>query len=202
MVAESAPLYAVGIGCSQNWFDQASDLFAGVKPATESAERNSELTRALCDAALEALASILCGADGRLHRRQSGIVELMEAPGSGFLSFACSFEDSSAEIQIVGWPAWVASFGYSPSQINRKSEPLVPVANALGSESVLVSAIVGEAELPIGEFARLAVGDVLVVERLLEEPLAVQIDGGDVFAGGHLCAVDGMKAIELLPSNT
>jgi len=76
---------------------------------------------------------------------------------------------------------------------------LVSSANALGSESVLISAIVGEAELPIGEFAMLCVGDVLVVDHLLEKPLAVRVDGGDVFAGGHLCTSGGQKAIELVP---
>ena len=202
VVVETGPLHAVGVGCSRAWFDEAANIFAGAGADASAVERPSDFTHALCDAALEELALLLCGPNGRVRRHPPGIQESMEARGSGFLGFGCQFEESTAEIQIIGWPEWVAALRDSSGHRGSASMPVTPVENALGSESVLVSAIIGEAELPISEFARLAIGDVLVVDRRLQEPLTVHVEGGEVFAGGHLCAAQGSRAIELLPAST
>lgn len=197
--AESAPLYAVSVGCSQAWFDQAPNLIGGTRPAPHTVERaaSSGLVGVVCRAALEALALLLCGDGSHTQRTDAIPIDAMTSPGSGFVEFACQFGNTDAQIHFVGWPAWVVEARKSTTDSNRVKPPLVPIVDTLGRESVVVRAIVGDAQLPLGDLAGLAVGDVLVVDRRLGAPLDVRVDGAETFAAGHLCASGGRRAVEL-----
>lgn len=199
IVAQAGPLHAVGIGFMQAWIDSAPGLFAGPNVRDTKGGSETDIVRQICESALESLATILCdNPDSRLIAAENGPAESVAESGSGFIAFECRFE-GGGEIQIVGWPEWVSSLRGANASNGQKLLPLVSPLRALDCESVRIDAIVGEAELPLGEFAGLAVGDVLVLECLLDQPLSVRIDGGDIFAGGHLCAASGKKAVELLP---
>lgn len=194
--AQSTPLNAISIGWTKNWVDQAKMNLAGHAADVDGSSSSSVLQLAIVDASMEDLARCLCGSTNVVSRPDDGPAEQVAAAGSGFLAFSCQMEGKEC-FQIVAWPDWVASFRSKPSQ-RRQQPQLVPAVEALGSESVLVRAIIGEAELSIGDFATLAIGDVVIIDRRIKEPIPVSVDSGDVFAGGHLCTSSGRRAIELV----
>jgi hypothetical protein len=197
--ARSAPWRAVSIGLNEGWWEQAGTYFAGCPASLEGKSDSSGVGRAVTEMALEDLALLLGGPSASISRPDAGPSERMSTTGSGFLAFSCQIEGKEC-FQLVAWPDWIAAFR-GKSSPNRQKTPLVHAALALGSEQVHVEAIVGDAELPIAEFATLAVGDVIIVDQRIEQPIAIRIEGGKIFAGGHLCASKGRKAVELVAAD-
>jgi hypothetical protein len=186
---------SVGIGWKRPWLTRAGLHFVG-SAAEQEKDGNSFIGQAMAEAALTDLALRLCGVEALIRKEDPSVASQAVVRGAGFLVFGCQFEGIEC-FQIVGWPEWVASFRGKPT--NRKpGKRLMLPADALGSEQVRIRALVGEAELPIADFASLAVGDVIVIDRLVGEAITVQVAGGDAFAGGHLCASGGSKAVELV----
>ena len=73
---------------------------------------------------------------------------------------------------------------------------LLPVRNALMSEKVVVEVCAGEAQLMLPELATLTVGDVIALDRRLDEPAVVTLQGGG-FCAGYLGLRGDRKAIQL-----
>jgi hypothetical protein len=194
--ARSAPWHAVSIGLNEGWWERAGTYFAKCPASFEGKFDSSGVGRAVTETALEDLALLLGGPSASISRPDGGPSERMSATGSGFLAFSCQIGGKEC-FQLVVWPDWIAAFRGKPSP-NRRQTPLVPTALALGSESVHVEAIVGDTELPIGEFATLVVGDVIIFDQRIDQPIAIRVRGGEIFAGGHLCASKGKKAVELV----
>ena len=76
-------------------------------------------------------------------------------------------------------------------------EPLAQRLGALPSAPVALDAVVGCADLELGELARLAAGDVIVLDRRLDEPLALQL-GAQPVARIHLGTAAGGKAVQVV----
>jgi len=55
--------------------------------------------------------------------------------------------------------------------------PLQPISAGLGSQLLTVSALLGRCDLTLSELADLAIGDVLVLDRQLADPLSLVVDG-------------------------
>lgn len=66
------------------------------------------------------------------------------------------------------------------------SRPLVPIRRAIADTNVSLSAIVGSAEIALPDLRRLAPGDVIVLNRPLDQPLDLVADvgGGRVACAG------------------
>jgi Type III flagellar switch regulator (C-ring) FliN C-term len=203
MVSEFNSKPGIGVGYSRPWLDNMARIYAGIESAdiNTSPDEPSEIVLSLCKATLEALALHIAGEGSRVTRSEFVAPDLMRAPGSGFLAYECRFIHSASTIQIVGWPEWVGLHRGPAPHTGKRPLPLASLTSALERETVRVNAIIGKADLALGELTDLAIGDVLVVDRLIDEALSVEVDGGDIFAGGHLCAVGGKKAIELLSLN-
>jgi flagellar motor switch/type III secretory pathway protein FliN len=70
--------------------------------------------------------------------------------------------------------------------------------DAIGSNTVAVRAVVGEASMPVSELAELALDDVLILDQPLTEPVAlIAPDSGFVFATGNLGRAGARRAIKL-----
>jgi flagellar motor switch protein FliM len=65
---------------------------------------------------------------------------------------------------------------------------------------VELQAVVGEAELELGELARLAPGDVIVLGRRLDEPLALQL-GAEPVAQVQLGTMGEGRAVQVVQSH-
>lgn len=75
-------------------------------------------------------------------------------------------------------------------------EALRPLTQAMGSANIVVEAVVGRVELTLTELNDLAVGDVLVLDRALDEPIEVAAaDTRRIFARAMLTEVDDGVAL-------
>ena len=79
--------------------------------------------------------------------------------------------------------------------------PLTPSATvaAFASAQTSVEAVVGRAELSLGDVAHLQPGDVLLLDTRLPDPLSLSIAGGPVALPIALGTRDGARAVQLLP---
>lgn len=93
-----------------------------------------------------------------------------------------------------------AAIGYvkaSMPRISSKNAPLPPLAGALAAVAIPVEAEIGRAELSLAELNELAVGDVLVLDRRLEQAVdLVGVRSGRIFAQAALTKVeDGLALV-------
>ena len=68
---------------------------------------------------------------------------------------------------------------------------------AIAQEVVDVEAVLGDGEVSVAELARLAVGDVIVLERKLGEPASLAIRGGGRIVGAAPGRLDAMRAVQI-----
>lgn len=71
-------------------------------------------------------------------------------------------------------------------------------SRAMRSESVVLDAIAGEAEVAVEDVTTLAVGDVLKLDRAISEPLQVRMRGGGAVCSARLGALQGRAALQLI----
>lgn len=88
--------------------------------------------------------------------------------------------------------------GISPAR--RRPPPLARLGAAVDSTAIRVEARLGAAVLPLGELAALAAGDVLILDRAIEDgaELALQVSGRP-FARGAIVPGDADLSLHLLP---
>lgn len=73
----------------------------------------------------------------------------------------------------------------------RRPEPLRPLGAALGSANITIEALVGKATLTLTELSDLVVGDVLVLDRTMDQPVDIAAAGShQIFAKAMLTNVD------------
>lgn len=107
------------------------------------------------------------------------LASLVETSGREILSFAVP-----AHVVV---PCIKAHLG----PIAQKPEDLQPLVKALGNVPVSIEALIGSAGLSLTEFNDLAVGDILVLDRTLDEPVDITGAGSPhVFAKARLTHVD------------
>lgn len=68
--------------------------------------------------------------------------------------------------------------------------------SAVAEQSVGVEAVLGHAEVSIRDLARLAVGDVIVMEELLSDAGSLQVEGGGRAGRVALGRLDGRRAVQ------
>jgi flagellar motor switch/type III secretory pathway protein FliN len=74
---------------------------------------------------------------------------------------------------------------------------LEPRSRALQSETVVLEAIVGEAEIAVEELGTLSVGDVLKLNRKIHQPVQLCVRGGGPVCVARLGALRGRTALQL-----
>lgn len=73
----------------------------------------------------------------------------------------------------------------------RRAEVLEPLVKPLGSVNVAIEALVGGVELTLAELGDLAVGDVLILDRTLDQAVEIAgVEGREVFAKANLTSMD------------
>lgn len=84
-----------------------------------------------------------------------------------------------------------------PPATTRKPAPLGSARAAIGQQPVTVEVRLGSAEIHLGALATLAVGDVLVLDRRLDEGVELRVDEQRLPCVGWLGSVDGRIAVEV-----
>lgn len=140
-------------------------------------EADEELVERLASACIDDLCARLAIAFG-LGRspawRRGGIEAL---PFAEACVFALGPSDNAPTIRVLVGHELAAGIVRSSAKPGRQPAPLRPLAEALGRQSVGVSAVVGRCELSLGEFAGLAPGDVLVLDAATDGALPLAING-------------------------
>src|SRR5262245_13582598 len=202
LVAGNATAGQLALGCRDGWLQRLGALAAaGPEPAPE---RSPALAAKLGEAMLEALALQLFGA-----LSTAAAPPLMAAP-SPIWQHECEAPDwleaGAGGVIHDLWPLLPAIVALSPPLVGAalpaagpraRRQPLAQRLGALQGAPVRLDAVVGCAEIELGELARLAAGDVIVLDRRLDEPLALQL-GAQPVARIHLGTAAGGKAVQVV----
>lgn len=150
--------------------DEPSDREA----ATEADE---ELVDRLAAACVDDLCARLANAFGlgRAPAWRRGGIEAL--PFAEACVFALGPSENAPTIRVLIGHELAAGIVRSSARPGRKSAPLRPLAEALALQKVGLSAVVGNCQLSLGEFAGLAPGDVLVLDAATAGTLPLAIDG-------------------------
>lgn len=136
--------------------------------------------------ALEALVQELAGA--RSFQHTAAPVHLHEA-GRAAVQMMLRWGDES--LLLLGELAPTAR----PVSASPKS-PLGSLAQALGAQPVTLRAGLGSTELDLQTLQMLRVGDVLPLDKRVDDRLDLSVAGEELHCAGYLVSLDGAKAIE------
>lgn len=148
------------------------------------------LAATAAQAGLNALALRLAQAPaGEAALRAPAPLHLLE-PGRAVLRACIEF----AEAELV----LLAELPAPERAMAPLNEPLGGLGSALGTQEVRLQAWLGEAELELRALRTLAVGDVLRLNRKLDEPVELEVNHQRVPCRGYLGARDGSLAVEIV----
>jgi flagellar motor switch/type III secretory pathway protein FliN len=197
LVAGAGSAHTVALGCSEEWLDDAALLLVG-EAAGEARIGASQLTGEIARSALQDLAVALCPAAGAREWRDEVPLDRLQLPGSGYVLMRLDFGAARPPLSVLGWPGWLAhELDAEVAVPARASTALTSPRQALERQVIVLQAVLGVAELTVTELAALCQGDVLLLDRRLEQPLALCAEGGRPVVSGHLCAHDGQRALQI-----
>ena len=201
LAAQSDGAVHLLVGCTPGWLarlgaqlvdEPQPDGFRGTPP-------RASLASALGEAIVETLARRLLGtapaaAAAKLRWDAEGVPQAWLAPGAGAAIYGLS---PALPFVIALSPALVAaSLPKAPAARGRR-EALAARSGAVETCAVELQAVVGNAELELGELARLAPGDVIVLDCRLDQPLALQL-GEHPVARVQLGTAHGTRAVQVV----
>ena len=187
------------LGCEGGWVARLGALAVG-EPPLDAAARSpatGPLAASVGEGMLESLARRLLGAApaaaaATLRWDGEGVPPAWREPGAGAAIYSLAPE---LPLLLALSPALVVA--WLPKSTRRVRQPLAALPRAMEGCPVELQAVVGEAELELGELARLAAGDVIVLERRLDEPLALQL-GDEPVAQVQLGTMGGGRAVQVV----
>lgn len=191
-VAENELLVALGI--PSNWGLESVFVGAEVRDT-----KSTDIAHELEAAALRALLQVLLE-----ELKINGVVEPAFREHIDISSGETSIFNACCSIAVGATPIMVKF--YSPAMsmsLPRSSRPaksdtaLTTVRRALESHSVCIEVIVGEAELMLQEIRSLTAGDVIPLDRCIDDPLKIVFSGDGAVGAGYLGISDDRKAVQL-----
>lgn len=118
----------------------------------------------------------------------------------GVVSARCRL--AALEMFMVLNPPLTAHYLSSKSkEIPRSRPPLMAVRQALADHRMFVEVSAGSAGLTLAELKSIAVGDVIMLDRRLDNPMSISIADGATCSGGYLGLSAGSKAVQLTVPN-
>jgi len=154
------------------------------------------LALAAADAALAALA------DGLARETLGQTVALAaQAPNGlrGHASGALAFELRTGKLACHGLLNHEAVQHLAPPRAAAPALPAVSLAALLAQQPVALQVAVGQAQVTLGSLLALEAGDVIRLDSLAEDALAVRDDKGRLLFGGHLGIAGNKLALEVVP---
>jgi flagellar motor switch/type III secretory pathway protein FliN len=174
---------------------KALDLAVAVR---EESDRDAVLLRAFERRMLADLASKVEAAIGIRNAASAGQPAMMDDPWSeGPALCAIVAEANGAEAVRIAIPMGAAiAFRKTGLPPARRGPPPQHLGAALGNVRVKVAARLGAAEIGLGDLRGLAEGDVLILDRTLEEPAEILAAGAaQPFARGRLDAGERLTLV-------
>ena len=202
LAAEAGERRRVLLGCSSGWIAEVGALLTAQAPNAAAATGVPELAARVGEAVLEGLAieifrSCSGGEPAKPQWVNEAPPETWRSPGAGAAIYSCELLPGSPLVLALSPELVAASL---PKARSTAREPLVAVRSAVEPCAVIVEAVVGEAEIELGELSQLAAGDVIVLDRELDDPLLLRLDIGDPVGRIHLGTAGGKKAVQVVGS--
>ena len=185
---------SVSISMPEDWHRGATSWITGNAGVVE---KDGEVAAVVMNQLLRSLAAALLGTMGD---KALPIIEVEAPADHSFTAAGGVFVQCRAEtgIEFRLWLSpdvvedWVAHIGVP----NAHRISLMPARQAIAERTVSVEAILGEAELTLDELQTLGIGDVIRLDRRLDEPLTVRISSA-VACAGFLGTAGEQKAVQL-----
>lgn len=181
---------------AQGFANQVQNALFAVEPTLRNTEsRPSTLAMSAATSALEDLIAMLLSQFGLHVGSSDGEVAptwmLRNQSGSALIKVVIG-----GEVLLLVIPAPALPSRLRP-QPRYSTAPVVPLTTALSDTSIRVSARLGEAEMSLGHFASLAIGDVIRLPVTLDEPLSVVGEDGKKICSAHLGRQGTHRALEI-----
>ena len=129
----------------------------------------------------------------RWDRQQPVLGKSIE--GEAYAAIECQLGDR-LRLMLVLWPVAVLSCLVAAPVTPRDAVPLEPRKSALQPQKIRLEVIVGEAEMPVHDLTTLKVGDVIKLDRKLEQPLQIQVREGKAVGAVFLGMRNGHAAVQ------
>ena len=190
----------IGLHWSSGLPEILQDSIVDIRTAFKnSSDYNSLLTRQLINRALTSLLKNIFkefdSTDKYLTTSEHDVTHFLEQiakPGSGYILLRIVTEEG-AELNIVLNIYNLLNFE------NESTEKLglFPIMNAFGNSQVQVSAVIGTVELNIKDLTQLSVGDVVSIDKSLNDKISLYIDGQE-FSQGYLGKSSNKYSIQIV----
>lgn len=184
---------ARGERASQRLYERAFDTDLSGTPLTDADRRVTD------DFAEQMLHDLAVRIEAGLGLRAG---DPSPGPKTGGVKIALSDEAGAALIWLVAPLSAVAPFCRAALPPARPpSEALQPRRTAVAADRLKLEAVLGHVELTIGDLKSLALGDVLVLDRALDEPAQLREPRtGRVVLAGDLTPLEADMALRLRPA--
>jgi len=199
--AQSIRALRLDSGVAEHWVVIEADerklvrLGTGILDRSIAISEPDQGSRFLAELALQALLELV----GELNKqktayRQTGtgtLAECLDGYGRSRDSRCVSTELKIAEETIVLWLPWQLAEQFVEEYIREQvlAAELLPLAGmigAIGNEKVNTKAFLGTAELSLDVLSSLGVGDVICLDKSLEESLSLNFAGSSGYFSGYL----------------
>ena len=190
----------VVLGCPSGWIAEVGALLTAQTPNAAAATGVPELAAQVGEAVLKGLAVGIfryCSgaAPAKPQWGDEAPPETWASPGAGAAICSCELSPGFPLVLALSPELVAASL---PKAQSTAREPLVAAWRAVEPCAVIVEAVVGEAEIELGELSQLAAGDVIVLDRELDDPLLLRLDIGEPVGQIHLGTAGGKKAVQVV----
>lgn len=202
LVAARGDASLLGIESPVGWEQHLKPALAGL-PSDGNAE-TSPVTLKMAQVFLHSLAECVLRESGLVSSakdcswsEQPPVLHDAQRSGGGFLGMICRVGDFFT-LHLVFWPDLIVV--YTDGDARRPvagSDNVVPRTRAIETQTVVLEAVAGEAELSLSELQTLAVGDVIRLDGRIERPIVVRLADTGPVCRGHLGRAKGRKAVQL-----
>ena len=167
------------------------------EPSPVTSEMSEVLLRSLAECVLRESGLVSSAKDCSWSAQPPALHDARRS-GGGFLGVICRVGDIFT-LRLVFWPDLIA--GFTDEDARRRaagSGNVIPRTRAIETQTVVLEAVAGEAELSLNELQTLAVGDVIRLDGWIEQPIVVRLSDMRHVCSGHLGMAKGRKAVRLV----
>jgi flagellar motor switch/type III secretory pathway protein FliN len=182
---------AAAVGLSTSAASSLRRCLTGIAESTDDA-----VLHEVDDAAVSSLLQLLLGT-GECGNGEVPTPQAVAAPGSGYVSMKCRFDDGF-ELDVLLWPKTVEAWLSEAAAKTSQKRVSVSRLDALDSQTVTIDVVAGEAEIAFEEFRSLCAGVVIKLDRRLDQPLHLRLAGEGVVCSGHLGVNDDRRAVQVV----
>jgi len=193
-----------GINTEGDWVGGIPEILYGSVCADPRHDQSGVLAQELLDSMLADLAMRALKLPTSAERRPEPIISApinaeAKLPGAGFVAARISVT-TTHHLWLLMSPQFIDSIDKATDRKPSRTTMISPI-QAIGGRRVTLQLAVGSGEISIEELSSLAVGDVIPLDRKLNEKIDVCINGDMPVCSGFMGAKQGRVAVQLLSNS-